>query len=71
MSKTKCNECGSSDLEWNYGNKITSGVVHGRLNTNDVKTFFYLGCRSCSATVRAIDCDDVVAILDQRQTSLD
>ncbi len=71
MSKAKCNECGSSDLEWNYGNKITSGVAQGRLNTSDVKTFFYLGCPNCSATVRTIDCDEVVDILDQKQTGLD
>ncbi len=69
MSKEKCGECGSLELEWDYGNKITSKVVQGRLNTSDVKTFFYLGCSQCSETVKIIDCDEVVNILSQLENT--
>ncbi len=62
--KLKCNECGSSELEWDHGAKITSGVVQGRLNTNDVETFFYLGCNECSETVKIVSCDDVANLLN-------
>ncbi len=60
MKKQKCPECGSSRLEWGYNKRIKTNVVQGRLNTNDVETFFYLGCADCSETVKIINCDDVI-----------
>ncbi len=65
MEKQKCPECGSSQLKWGHGNRITSGVVQGRLNTNDVETFLYLGCEDCSETAKIINCDNVVDILNK------
>jgi len=66
MEKIKCPNCGSNKSEWGYGNTISNGVVQGRLNTNDVQTFFYLGCMECSETVSIISCDDVIEILNKK-----
>lgn len=62
----KCPKCGGSQLEWGYSNRITNDVSQGRLNTNDVETFFYLGCEDCSETVKIINCNDVVGILNKQ-----
>jgi hypothetical protein len=57
MSNT-CKECGSTDLAWHCTTENRSGVVDGRLRMHDISTIFYLGCESCSGTLKVISGDE-------------
>lgn len=50
--KTKCQECGGSDLQWHSTVINTSSVQDGRLRAHDMAVSFFLGCNTCSATVQ-------------------
>lgn len=58
-----CPSCGSSDIEWHCGHTTNSGVQDGRLRMHDVTTVFFLGCNSCSETIRTVSGDDVAQLL--------
>jgi len=68
MSKmSKCNECGSNDLEWHCSTRVTNGIAQGRLNTSDVQPIFYYGCNYCSHTQLVLTGDAVARHLTQSQ----
>ena len=58
-----CPECGGTDTEWHYSQYTTSGVENGRLRPHEVDTRFFLGCNSCSATIRIISGDKLVQLM--------
>jgi hypothetical protein len=57
--QTKCKECGSDALFWFSSNTNTSGIVEGRLRTNEVTCTFVLGCADCSATIKTVRADTI------------
>lgn len=59
--QTKCKECGSDALFWFSSNTNTSGIVEGRLRTNEVTCTFVLGCDDCSATIKTVRADTIAA----------
>jgi len=63
--KAICPECGSSDTEWHCDQYTDSGVVDGRLRMHEVKTRFFLGCNSCSETIRVIGGDDLARLMTE------
>jgi len=63
---TTCHECGSKSLTWCTQNVITTGVPQNRLNTNDVRCQFVLGCDECSETLKVIGADKVADRLNAR-----
>ena len=64
-----CKECTSSDLGWRVAPESKSSVVDGRLRMHDISVIAYLGCNSCSATLKVISSDDIEAKLDSTFTS--
>ncbi|BBC99131.1 hypothetical protein [Sphingobium sp. YG1] len=57
-----CRHCGSVDLSWMTAQTIRpGGPLNNLLNTNDVECLFFLGCNSCSETLRTMTADDVAA----------
>jgi hypothetical protein len=60
-----CPECGSSDTEWHCSQYTDSGVVDGRLRMHEVKTRFFLGCNSCSETIRIVGGDELARFLTE------
>ncbi len=64
--KNKCQECGGDNLTWDQTSRNKSGVVEGRLRTNEVTVDFFLGCNECSATVQVVSCDGIVAHLNSQ-----
>lgn len=64
--KNKCPECGGENLTWDQTSRNESGVVEGRLRTNDVSVVFFLGCNECSATAQVVSCDGIVAHLNSQ-----
>ncbi|WP_448176598.1 hypothetical protein [Pseudomonas putida] len=61
---TKCPECGSTELTWDTVNRVRNGIQQNRLNTNDVKCVFFLGCDNCSETLALVSADRVAAALN-------
>lgn len=61
---TKCRECGSTSLTWDTAIRVMNGVQQNRLNTQDVKCVFFLGCDECSETLKIVDADKVAALLN-------
>jgi hypothetical protein len=64
--KNKCPECGGDNLTWDQTSRSTSGVVEGRLRTNEVTVVFFLGCNDCSATVQTVSSDGIAAHLNSQ-----
>lgn len=64
--KNKCPKCGGENLTWDQTSRNKSGVVEGRLRTNEVTVVFFLGCNECSATVQVVSCDGIVAHLNNQ-----
>lgn len=60
---TECQECGSTDLEWSWFNRIRNNVAQGRLTTGDVECVFALGCNDCSHTVSIVPAHEVIPVL--------
>lgn len=58
-----CPECGSNDTEWHCTQTTTSGVMDGRLRMSEVTTIFFLGCNSCSETIRTMSGDEVARMM--------
>jgi hypothetical protein len=58
-----CGDCGSGNLKWYCGHEVSNDVVDGRLRLNDIKTVFFLGCETCSATLKTISGDTVADLL--------
>lgn len=58
-----CPECGSADTQWHCSQHTDSGVVDGRLRMHEVNARFFLGCNSCSETIRIIDGDDLARLM--------
>ena len=66
LNQSKCAECGSTDIGWHSDVEVNNSVVQGRLNTNDIKPIFYLGCNYCSETLQIVSGDDLAAELTAR-----
>ena len=62
---TRCPECGSRSLRWDYTVRARHAVPDGRLRLNEVSGLFYLGCEECSETVTRVGEDDVANLLNQ------
>lgn len=62
---TRCPECGSRSLRWDYTVRARHAVPDGRLRLNEVSGLFYLGCEECSETVIRVSDDDVTKLLNQ------
>ena len=60
-----CPECGSTDTGWYCSQHTDSCVVDGRLRLHEVKTRFFLGCNSCSETIRIIDGDELARLMTE------
>lgn len=59
-----CRHCGSGSLSWDARNTIgPSGLVQGRLTTNDVELQFFLGCDECSETLLVKRAADLAPLL--------
>ena len=61
----ECPECGSADTEWHCAQFTDSGVVDGRLRMSEIMTRFFLGCNSCSATIRIISGDELAQLMTE------
>lgn len=70
ISIGKCHICESRDLTWFTTNVVTTGVQQNRLNTNDVRCKFVLGCNDCGETLKVVDCDHVAELLNATNSSL-
>ncbi|MEG0064745.1 MAG: hypothetical protein RR740_09100 [Pseudomonas sp.] len=57
----KCKECGGDALFWFDSNTNTSGIMEGRLRTNEVTCTFVLGCADCSATIKTVRAETIAA----------
>lgn len=57
----KCKECGSDALFWFDSNTNTSGIMEGRLRTNEITCTFVLGCADCSATIKTVRAETIAA----------
>lgn len=67
MTKIKeCKNCGSSSLSWFSSVRVTSGVVEGRLRSNEVEPIFVLGCDECSETLAVVSGGKVAEFLNQQ-----
>lgn len=58
-----CPECGSSNTEWHCSQYSKSGVTDGRLRMHEVRTRFFLGCNSCSETIRIVNGDELARLM--------
>lgn len=56
---TKCRECGGTSLTWHTQQTTRSGVVQGRLRTDEVSCVFFLGCDDCSETLALASADNI------------
>ena len=61
----KCRVCGSDSLSWQTMQSVRNGIMQNRLNTNDVECIFFLGCDSCSETLRTITAEQVAQQMTQ------
>lgn len=61
-----CRECGGTSQTWFTQNVITTGAPQNRLNTNDVRCQFVLGCDECSETLKVVGADKVADWLNAR-----
>lgn len=64
-----CKNCGEDDLEkfvWHVAVEIDGNVtaVDGRLRLNDVAAVAYLGCETCSETLRVVSAQIIEDIMD-------
>ncbi|XLY90483.1 hypothetical protein ACK8QS_22730 (plasmid) [Ectopseudomonas mendocina] len=64
----KCRKCGSESLTWDTHSKADSGVLEGRLRSNEVKCLFVLGCDDCSETLAILSADRVAGLLNAART---
>lgn len=53
-----CRNCGRTDLRWQVYNVNRSGVVDGRLRSNDISVQFCLGCEGCSETLMTLSANE-------------
>jgi hypothetical protein len=60
-----CQECGGTDTEWHCSQYTNSDVENGRLRLHEVVTRFFLGCNSCSATIRIISGDKLARLMTE------
>ena len=59
----KCEECGSTDLQWNCHQATNSQVVDGRLRLHEIYTQFFLRCNYCSETLQVVGGDKVAEMM--------
>jgi hypothetical protein len=60
-----CKACGCTKLTWQTSIVNRSNVQQGRLNTNDVECFFFLGCDHCSETLATVSADKMVGLMNE------
>jgi uncharacterized protein (DUF983 family) len=65
----RCPRCDSNRLTWTVANRVTNGVVDGRLRAHDVEAMFTLGCDECSETIGVISADDVADLLTRTKVT--
>lgn len=54
-AKETCPECGSDYLVWDVCTHAATSAGDGRLRLNEIGIRFFLGCQSCSHTLRTIE----------------
>lgn len=70
LLQANCPECGSADTEWHCTQTTNSGVPDGRLRMHDVSTVFFLGCNSCSTTIRTVSGDKLAELMTESANRL-
>ena len=67
LTITECKVCGSTDLTWQTSIVSRNSIQQGRLNTNDVECFFFLGCDHCSETLATVGADKIAGLMNDMQ----
>jgi hypothetical protein len=65
LAGLQCPNCGSKEMTWHCGPQNRGGVMDGRIKMNEIGVIFFLGCDSCSETLKVIDGDHVATVLTQ------
>lgn len=60
-----CSNCGSTKLSFTVANEVPDYLMQGRLRSNEVQPYFYLGCTECGETLGRMHADRAAAVLNE------
>lgn len=59
-----CPTCDSPHITWDIGKRSGGGIADGRLRIHDIAVELYLGCETCSETIRILREDEALCSIN-------